>query len=546
MFRNMIRELGYFLVPLLFVLCPLVSGPIVSVAKDTADEFQARAMANGEYMLLQPPSSSSAPNLGSNAANPAAPLGNAGGASMADFGMLMNLIQTTIDPDAWEAGDATMQPYPGGIFLDTDGVVHRCKVNPDLSALQLGKDRGDRSSDMGPNKAANSAWLKSTTRRVVSTKRLLRAVKDYSTRGVAWDRELSVLAGLHRIDFVVLARSNQDLLLIGPAGGEVSLQNGTWVHSATKTSPILLQDVLTLIGAFANQNSPTVMCSLDPTTAGVARVHALLSKPDAASRLVRNPAKGAEELARTMGNHQVTIAGLDPSSPTALALLEADLHMKRLGLGLESAGAQLTSYPAWSQKLDLQPSGQLLRWWFMPDYPEIQCNAEKTVFAIPSRRIRLDSERQMMDAAGNRNPAGVADEAADKFAEQFTANFSSLQTEFPLYGRLSHIFDIAVACKLATEHSDWQASPTISSTVGGITPKEVAPSTATGTWKKGTQSHKWIVVSGGVELDLKRLDLKQRLIAESGYLSSNPIGNSQPEHDAVTYWWWDETTISDK
>lgn len=44
-------------------------------------------------------------------------LGSGGGASMADFSQLMNLIQQTVDPDLWESGDATMQAYPGNLSL---------------------------------------------------------------------------------------------------------------------------------------------------------------------------------------------------------------------------------------------------------------------------------------------------------------------------------------------------------------------------------------------------------------------------------------------
>jgi hypothetical protein len=534
--RIILRDLASFACAFLV----LTAFSTCSHADENSTEFRSRAISNGEYLLVQQASANSGSD--SSASQP----GAAGGASMADFSMLMNLIQTTVDPDAWENGDATMQAYPGGIMLDTDGVVRRCKINPSLNQPLTKPFLGDDNSFDAGTGPSDAGWTKHATRRVVSVKRLLRAVDDYAKRGLQWDRELATLGGLHRIDFVVLDKSNDDLLLIGPAGGEVSLQNGTWVHSATGTSPVLLQDVLTLCDAFADRASPTVLCSLDPTADGIARVHALLSKPDAASRLVRNPAKGAEELARTMGMHQVSIAGLEPASPTALALLEADIHMKRLGLGLESAGEQLTSYPDWSEKLGLQPSGQLLRWWFTPDYPEIQCNEEQTIFAIPTRRVRLESERQTMDAAGNRNAAGAVDEAADKFAQQFTANFSAIQKKYPLYGRLSHVFDIAVAFKLAVEHSDWQASVSPDSNAMGQVPKEVAPTTATGTWKKGTQSHKWIVVSGGVELDLNRLNLDQRLTSKDNALDSSPVGQSQPEHDALTYWWWNETTTKNQ
>ena len=517
----------------------LTVSSLPTYADEQSDDYVSRALSNGEYMLVEQPTT------GASGVNNQP--GAAGGASMADFSMLMSLIQNTVDPDLWESGDATMQAYPGGIFLDTDGVVRRVKVSRSLTESVAKQTLQQRVADNAQHSPESGlGWNNTAGQRVISIKRLLNAVETYAQRGQQWDRELSTLAGLHRIDFVVVDKENDDLLLIGPAGGEVVLQNGNWVNTATGTSPVLLQDVLAVCNAFANRKTPTMICSLDPTAEGVARVHALLSKPDAAARLVRNSAQGAEELVRTMGMHQVSIGGLDPSSPTALALLEADIHMKRLGLGIEKADGQLTSYPDWSEKLGLQPNGQLLRWWFTPDYPEIQCNEEQTVFALPTRRVRLDSERQMMDANGNRNAAGQVDEAADQFADQFTNNFTTIQQQYPIYGRLSHIFDLAVACKLAVEHSKWQSQVELDAQPTALVPKEVEPTTANGTWRKNGQSHKWIVVSGGVELDLKRLDLNQRLKSENGYLAASQIGQSQPEHEAVQYWWWNEASATKK
>jgi len=502
---------------------------------ETATDFRSRALANGEYLLLDPNANNPSATGSTNPQNAADPSGAAGGASMADFGMLMNLIQTTVDPDLWESGDATMQAYPGGIYLDADGVVRRCKVNPKLSKA-ISADEP----------VAQGGWQQPAKRRVVSLKRLLLAVEDAQKKGLAWNRELATLAGLHRIDFVVLDKANADLLLLGPAGGEIRIENGTWISSVTQTSPILLQDVLAICNAFDDDQTPTVLCSLDPTQEGIARIHALLSKPNAAAQLTRNPVRGMEELSQTLGMHQVSISGLDPASPTALALLEADIHMKRLGLGLEVPTNGLMNYPAWAEKLGLQPSGQLLRWWFTPDYPEIQCNAEQTVFAFPTRRVRLESERQRMDAAGNRNVDGLKDEAADKFAQQFTAEYSAIQQKYPLYGRLSHIFDIAIACKLAKINSPWHSHYSLAKTPAATVPKEVASTTATGTWKNKGQSHKWIVISGGVLLDFNRFDVKAKLTSTSSSAVPKNLANSQPEREALPYWWWDTSATEDQ
>jgi hypothetical protein len=536
MLRNWTVAVNLFLIASFFGTPTAIFGIPTAMLRgdETETNFRSRALANGEYLLLAPNTNNTAATAVTNPQNPVGPNGAAGGASMADFGMLMNLIQTTVDPDLWESGDATMQAYPGGIYLDADGVVRRCKINPKLSnAISVDEP------------VAQAGWQQLAKRRVVSLKRLLQAVNDAQQKGLAWNREIATLAGLHRIDFVLLDKENADLLLLGPAGGEIRIENGAWISAVTQTSPVLLQDVLAICNAFDNDQTPTVLCSLDPTQEGIARIHALLSKPNAAAQLTRNPARGMEELSQTLGMHQVSISGLDPASPTALALLEADIHMKRLGLGLEVPPNGLMNYPDWAEKLGLQPSGQLLRWWFTPDYPEIQCNAEQTLFAFPNRRVRLESERQRMDAAGNRNVDALKDEAADKFAQQFTTEFSAIQQKYPLYGRLSHIFDIAIACKLAKENSPWNSRYSITKIADAPVPKEVASTTATGTWKNKGQAHKWIVISGGVLLDFNRFEIKAKLTSTSSSAVPTNLVNSQPEREALPYWWWDTSANAD-
>ena len=52
-----------------------------------------------------------------------------GGAVIADFDTLMNLIQQTIDPDSWlqAGGTNTISPYPAGVYVDPKGYMKRLK-----------------------------------------------------------------------------------------------------------------------------------------------------------------------------------------------------------------------------------------------------------------------------------------------------------------------------------------------------------------------------------------------------------------------------------
>ncbi|MBW3600023.1 MAG: hypothetical protein KY475_22470, partial [Planctomycetes bacterium] len=53
-----------------------------------------------------------------------------GGAALADFDSLINLIELTVAPDTWDTvgGPGAVEPFPGGVFVDGEGVLR-----PDLA-----------------------------------------------------------------------------------------------------------------------------------------------------------------------------------------------------------------------------------------------------------------------------------------------------------------------------------------------------------------------------------------------------------------------------
>ena len=77
-----------------------------------------------------------------------APVGGAaGGAAMADFDSLIELVTTTIAPDSWEevGGPGAVAPFPGGVYVDASGVLKKINV-----------DDGDRTLAATRHEAAHS------------------------------------------------------------------------------------------------------------------------------------------------------------------------------------------------------------------------------------------------------------------------------------------------------------------------------------------------------------------------------------------------------
>src|SRR5262249_25462194 len=64
--------------------------------------------------------------------------GATGQGGMANFGPLINLIETTVEPDQWEAlgGPGTMSPYNTGVRVDPNGLLRQLTQEENSGALE--------------------------------------------------------------------------------------------------------------------------------------------------------------------------------------------------------------------------------------------------------------------------------------------------------------------------------------------------------------------------------------------------------------------------
>jgi hypothetical protein len=67
--------------------------------------------------------------------------GAAGGAAMADFDTLINLITSAIAPDSWEdvGGAGAIEPFPTGVYVDAAGLMKR--LGPPRDSTRTGDHR---------------------------------------------------------------------------------------------------------------------------------------------------------------------------------------------------------------------------------------------------------------------------------------------------------------------------------------------------------------------------------------------------------------------
>ena len=112
-----------------------------------------------------------------------------GGAAMADFDTLINLIQQTVDPDSWLAagGTSTILQYPSGVYVDPKGHVKRMTETEKIAVF-----------GNAPQPTSNSTqhpWRNSSGLRTISLKRLESALQRLASSGLPPRSEVIRLAG---------------------------------------------------------------------------------------------------------------------------------------------------------------------------------------------------------------------------------------------------------------------------------------------------------------------------------------------------------------
>lgn len=435
------------------------------------------------------------------------PAPNAGGASAANFNVLMDLIQDVV-PGEWET-DNTMTPFPSGVWIDAQGMMHR---SADAAAKRFSPN------DQSQTKLSLTLGQlqKPQPLRWVSLKDIDNLLQDGKFATQLSQPAGLLVGGLSKIQYLHWDAARKEWFIGGPAGDFVLDDNGQLRSKQSNLPPVLLEDLLTVAPLVLNARPP-FGCTIEPSQAGLAKAATKLQNTVFIKKMQTDPNGFATDLGETVGQQQLKLINLPEGCATGVALLVADEHMKRLGLELaDKSNVPLTTYwKASAQQKKISPK-TLVRWWFaLAQQPIAELPRQESGnldFVLDRSSVRVQSQSEWMQDNGQRVAQEDRDPAADAFAASFSENFGALQKQYTFYGRLGHIFDLAVVfemvrreaeadpTKLPANLSAWnnhnqQATPlaTIDSLVGV---------------KKIKNSSISAVVSGGVLVDAKDIQLR--------------------------------------
>ena len=474
--------------------------------------------------------------------------GAAGGASMANFTELMRLIESTITPDIWlnAGGTATMSPFRQGVRINPEGVIERIETSKQTGAPKLRFPPGDlaKGSARGAPAVVGlddlGEWQTPSKLRWISLRNLDDQLAAQREEGGNSSIASEILGGLCRIDYLAWDPQLKDWWVGGPAGNLAATAQGDLIHRELRLPPVLLEDVL-CVAQHVFAKGGEFGCSIDPDPQRLVAAYQMANQKSSMRLLAKDPEAWSEQWKEKLGYQKATIVGIDRDSPTGYALLIADAHMKRLAFGLEPSVDGLANYWIESDRLGHAKEQSMVRWWFSMSKEPIPFDPETQVYEFKRSNVEVLSETQRMNAAGERTVAAFPDRAADAYARNFTTKFEQLQQAYPAYGRLRHIFDLAVVMEIIRSHGESgrnEGAASGASPGGGIgyrilgnpevvphlvtAPTQIESVVATRKRSDGTIS---AIVSGGVSIEPRMVRGKLRLDTS---LSDRVVFGSSP------------------
>jgi hypothetical protein len=464
--------------------------------------------------------------------------GVAGGGSFADFGSLIDLIQTTVVPDTWDAlgGPSSMREYPQGVYVDPAGTLMACETtNPSNSIANL-----ESMLQIG----SGESWLTPSSMRCVSLGRLKDAWLARQTVFAQPTESMAHLAGLSKIQYVIL--TDDDIVLAGPVGG-IESHHG-WVRDRQTGLAAIRLDFLTTTIAAANANIP-FGCTIDPTNQGLRNAATVADQIQSKSIPI---GRAAETLASAIGMQRIEVFGTSADAPIGLMMVEADRHMKQLALGIHPMPDGASNY---LDAIDATikhgpPNDLLLRLWFTANACRVRSDTEGRIFQIDGNAMRLSGQNERAMANGDRGHV-VADPRTEMFVRSFNSHAADIRGMYPIYAGLQSIYEAAVVAAIADKFATsdnykalldfFAASASSSAKLGLSVPKQVQTIAVMHRSRSDKHRHNILIASGGVAVTpADTVSMKfgaDTAMKDPALKSYRGVAEKRPK--VIQRWWWD-------
>jgi hypothetical protein len=421
------------------------------------------------------------------------------------------------------------------VIVDADGVLRK-KEFPDPSG-QLTRDRMLAARANLDRRIAKSSKL-----RKVSINRLEAVIKANLDKQLPPSDDMLHLAGLTRVQYVFYYPDTRDIVLAGPAEGWAADLSGRVCGIETGKAVLELEDLVVALRAYppSGHRTPVILCSIDPTPEGLAKVQAFLGSinpgPDDADLIV-------DGLRTSLGFQNIRVEGVPVNSHFAQVLIEADYRMKLIGLGMEKPAVKMASFvdrasPGATNKKAMQ------RWYFIPDYQSVRVAADSLGMELVGAGVKLVDEDEIVGSDGGRKTTGKSNKASKAFVTAFTKNYADIAARTPVYAQMRNCIDLAISAAFIQQQdyyakAGWQMATFANEAAVPVATLNVplrVETVVAAVWKGNTLM---TPIGGGVQMQpVRALERKNTLPDEDGKISelreSIAVGDLPADH-----WWWD-------
>ncbi|EAQ77811.1 DUF1598 domain-containing protein [Blastopirellula marina] len=468
--------------------------------------------------------------------------GAMGGGVEPDFDQLIDLITTTIEPETWDllGGPGAVAPFESGVYVDSKGTLQRAQLRDRSGRLELIREA--TGGDSGNRRAAVSSPL-----RKISLNRLEREVHLKMAAGEPLDEEMVRLAGIYKVKYVLVYPETGDIVIAGPAGNWTPNAEGRVVNIETQR-PVLRLDDLVVVMRNAQRDKGRYGCSITPYQERLAATQDFLKKSGEKSLNPRQRDKWLDDLRQTLGKQEIEVYGIDADTHVARILVEADYHMKRIGMGLEEGTLGVPSYLSMVElgPDETPPPMDVLRWWFALNYSVVATTDSRDIFEIRGPGVQVLSENELLAKDGERVHTGKSSTLNETFAHNFTKHYDALAKKYPIYAELQNVFDLTLVAAIIEKEalaSRGAWGQTYFGVEGRYRPERLLVAKEVETimnHKVINKRHIIAGVSGGVRVDASKFITDENFkLDEYGLLDADLKGSVVPPKMAAEAWWWD-------
>jgi hypothetical protein len=327
-------------------------------------------------------------------------------------------------------------PAVGGVWIDPSGVIADAsgQVNPQVITELRERIAAD-------GQAASGARL-----RMVSLKGIEEALRQAAANGKPLPNDVRFLAGLQRIEYVLLCPDRNDIVLAGPADAWTIDDQGNVVGKTTGAPVIRLEDLIAALRtARAANEDYGITVSIEPDAQRRQDLHALYRRHGFSPDMVA-------AVEQTLGPQQVSLTGVDPTSRFAHILVIADFHMKRLAMGFETPAVEgMPSVLELASQRGDAPNQMSPRFWMQCSYEPLRRSEDGLSWQLVGPGVKTLTEESALASSGQGD--NEAHPIAEQWARTMTEKFPELAAKDPIFGELRNLMDLAVVAALIERHA---------------------------------------------------------------------------------------------